>query len=115
MNRERARDSSPRTVETDTFQLGGYPFTGTFRSTPTEWLAAVQAGKKFLDSTCDTWCPITINAWNGAQAGAPLPELSFWLDFSYAASVLVTQLKIAPDCGQSGVRVPTSSPMCAMA
>ena len=59
-------DSSPRTVATDTFQLGVYPFTGTFRSTPEEWTTALQAGKQFLDQNCPTnssWCPITINAW----------------------------------------------------
>lgn len=60
-------DSSPRTVVSDTFQLGGYPFTGTFRSTPEEWTNALRAGKQFLDGTCKsdgTWCPMTINAWN---------------------------------------------------
>ena len=60
-------DSSPRTVVSDTFQLGGYPFTGTFRSTPAEWRNALQAGKEFLDATCKddgTFCPMTINAWN---------------------------------------------------
>jgi len=66
-------DSSPRTAATDTFQLGVYPFTGTFRSTPAEWLTALQAGKAFLDATCAanaTWCPITINAWNEWSEGA---------------------------------------------
>jgi hypothetical protein len=50
-----------------------YPFTGTFRSTPAEWLTALQAGKAFLDSTCpedSTWCPVTINAWNEWSEGA---------------------------------------------
>jgi len=31
-------DSSPRTVATDTYQLGDYPFTGSWRTTPAEWL-----------------------------------------------------------------------------
>lgn len=73
-------DSSPRTVGSDTFELGGYPFTGTFRSTPAEWQEALQAGKEFLDATCNSstpWCPITINAWNewsevSSSVGLPL-------------------------------------------
>ena len=73
-------DSSPRTAPSDTFQLGVYPYTGTFRSTPQEWLAALEAGKQFLDESCTSksFCPITINAWNEWSEGAYLePDVRY--------------------------------------
>lgn len=110
-------DSSPRTVVSDTFQLGGYPFTGTFRSTPEEWTNALRAGKQFLDGTCKadgTWCPMTINAWNEVSQHFYRCPANVWLCLGFA---LYRQCSHVPDGNQpryicSGARAHTSSLTC---
>ena len=115
-------DSSPRTVVSDTFELGGYPFTGTFRSTPDEWKTALQAGKQFLDATCKndgTWCPMTINAWNEVSTASSIHKTLYMLAAlpGSARTILISDATCW--CGMlfacSGARAHISSQTCGTA
>eukprot|EP00054_Salpingoeca_dolichothecata_P012853 m.71386 g.71386 ORF g.71386 m.71386 type:complete len:430 (+) comp20159_c0_seq5:10-1299(+) len=73
-------DPSPRCVNTDPFGNFGYPWGGSFRSTPAEFQSALESSKAFLKSRCGkqheflggnsrnnntSFCPpLIINAWN---------------------------------------------------
>jgi len=66
-------DASPRTVQSDAFDLAGYPFIPTMsHNTPDAFKQALQAARQFLDSRPDQPKILNINAWNEWTEGSYL-------------------------------------------
>lgn len=66
-------DASPRTVQDESYEQAGYPFTPMLsHNTPAEFGAALRCAKEFLDQAHPHGGMLTINAWNEWTEGSYL-------------------------------------------
>jgi hypothetical protein len=65
-------DSSPRTLQSDKFEQGGYPFTPILYATPEQFREALTAARRHVEQHNVAPPMITINAWNEWTEGSYL-------------------------------------------
>ncbi|MBA2480924.1 MAG: glycoside hydrolase family 99-like domain-containing protein [Planctomycetes bacterium] len=66
-------DPSPRTIQSDTYENRGYPFTGILEgNTPAAFRSALEKARDFIGAGPDQHTLVTLNAWNEWTEGSYL-------------------------------------------